>query len=323
MTETILVTGGAGYVGSHACKALARAGFQPVTFDDLSRGHEAAVRWGPLEQGSLLDGVRLRAVLEHWRPAAVMHFAALAYVGESVTDPGTYWRVNLGGSLSLVEAMRDTGVGAIVFSSTCATFGLPERLPIAADAPQRPINPYGATKLAVERVLADFETAHGLRSVALRYFNAAGADPEGEIGEDHDPETHLIPLAIAAALGTGPALTVNGDDWPTPDGTCVRDYIHVGDLANAHVLALRHLLAGGGSARVNLGTGRGTSIREILSAIERVTGRPVPHSIGARRPGDPPELVADPSAAAALLGWQPVLSDRIVETAVAWAQRRQ
>ncbi|MDX2101924.1 MAG: UDP-glucose 4-epimerase GalE [Alphaproteobacteria bacterium] len=321
MSETILVTGGAGYVGSHAAKALAAAGFLPVTLDDLSRGHRDAVRWGPLETVSLLDTSAVTEVLARHRPAAVMHFAALAYVGESVVDPAPYWRVNVGGSLSLLEAMRATGVSALVFSSTCATFGLPEQLPIAADAPQRPINPYGATKLAVERMLADCEVAYGIRSVALRYFNAAGADPEGEIGEDHDPETHLIPLAIASALGTGPQLTINGDDWPTPDGTCVRDYIHVTDLADAHVRALRHLLAGGASARVNLGTGQGTSIREILSAVEQATGRPVPYQMGPRRPGDPPVLVADPTAAREVLGWQPVHSAAIVPTAVAWARR--
>ena len=321
MTGVVLVTGGAGYVGSHACKALAAAGFRPVTLDDLSRGHRDAVRWGPLEEVSLLDRDRVADVVRRWQPIAAMHFAALAYVGESVSQPLDYWRVNLTGSLNLIEALVQHGTKHIVFSSTCATFGTPDSVPIKADAPQRPINPYGASKLAVERLLADAEGAHGITSVALRYFNAAGADPEGEIGERHDPETHLIPLAIMAALGTGAPLTIHGDDWPTPDGTCIRDYVHVTDLASAHVLALRHLLGGGASARVNLGTGRGTSVKEIVTAVAAATGRDVPHRFGQRRPGDPAELVADPAAATALLGWQPAFSDRIVETAVAWARR--
>jgi UDP-glucose-4-epimerase GalE len=321
MSLPVLVTGGAGYVGSHACKALALAGFLPVTLDDLSRGHGDAVRWGPLEQVSLLDSGGVADVVRRWQPIAAMHFAALAYVGESVARPVDYWRVNLTGSLNLVDALVQHGTKHIVFSSTCATFGTPDAVPIAADAPQRPINPYGASKLAVERLLADAEVAYGLTSIALRYFNAAGADPDLEIGERHDPETHLIPLAIAAALGTGPELTIHGGDWPTPDGTCIRDYVHVSDLASAHVLALRHLLGHGASARVNLGTGRGTSVREIVTAVAAATGRAVPHRFGQRRPGDPAELVADPTAATKLLRWQPVFSDRIVETAVAWARR--
>jgi UDP-arabinose 4-epimerase len=324
MSGTVLVTGGAGYVGSHAAKALARAGYRPVTLDNLSRGFAHAVRWGPLEQGDVLDRAFLDAVIKRHRPAGVLHFAALAYVGESVTDPARYYRNNVVGSLTLLEAMRDHGLSRIVFSSTCATYGVPVRLPLAEDHPQAPINPYGATKLMVERMLADLDAAHGLRSVALRYFNAAGADPDGEIGENHDPETHLIPLAIGAALGTGPQLKIFGTDYPTADGTCIRDYIHVTDLAAAHVAALRHLEAGGASAALNLGTGSGLSVREIVTEVARQVGRPVPADEVARRPGDPPELVADPTRARQLLGWTPRCSDvaSVISTAYAWAARQ-
>jgi UDP-arabinose 4-epimerase len=324
MSGTVLVTGGAGYVGSHAAKALAQAGYRPVTIDNLSRGFAHAVRWGPLEQGDVLDRAFLDAVIARHRPTGVLHFAALAYVGESVTDPARYYRNNLVGSLTVVEAMRDHGLTRIVFSSTCATYGVPLWLPLTEDHPQAPINPYGATKLAVERLLADLDAAHGLRSVALRYFNAAGADPDGEIGENHDPETHLIPLAIAAALGTGPELKIFGTDYPTADGTCIRDYIHVTDLAAAHVAALRHLEAGGASAALNLGTGAGLSVRAIVSEVARQVGRPVPATEAARRPGDPPELVADPGRARGLLGWMPRHSDvaSVISTAYAWAARQ-
>jgi UDP-arabinose 4-epimerase len=324
VNATVLVTGGAGYVGSHAAKALAAAGYRPVSVDNLSRGSAAAVRWGPLEQGDILDRGFLDAVIARHRPTAVLHFAALAYVGESVTDPGRYYRTNVVGSLTLLEAMRDHGIGRIVFSSTCATYGLPVRLPLAEDHPQAPINPYGATKLAVERMLGDFGGAHGLGSVALRYFNAAGADPEGAIGENHEPETHLIPLAIGAALGVRPSLKIFGTDYPTADGTCIRDYIHVSDLAAAHVAALRHLEAGGTSTACNLGTGAGLSVREIVAEVARVAGRPVPTETAPRRPGDPPELVADPARARALLGWTPRYSDitTVISTAYAWAARR-
>lgn len=237
--NNILVTGGAGYIGSHTCKALAQAGFTPVSYDNLVYGHRWAVRWGPLEEGDIGDRARLDAVLERYRPAAVMHFAAYAYVGESVLDPGKYYRNNVAGTLTLLEAMRDHGVGHVVFSSTCATYGEPERVPIDEDHPQRPINPYGASKQMIERMLGDFAAAHGLGWIALRYFNAAGADPNSEIGEQHDPETHLIPLALDVAASARPSITIYGDDYETPDGTCIRDYIHVSDLADAHVLALR------------------------------------------------------------------------------------
>jgi UDP-arabinose 4-epimerase len=321
--ETILVTGGAGYIGSHCCKALAAAGYAPVVLDNLVYGHATAVQWGPLERGDLADRAWLDAMFAQYRPAAVIHFAAYAYVGESVTDPGKYYRNNVSAALELIEATVRHGVQSLVFSSTCATYGIPARVPIGEGDPQTPINPYGRSKLMVEAILEDFDRAHGLRSVALRYFNAAGADPDGELGESHDPETHLIPLALDAAAGSGPALTINGDDYATADGTCVRDYVHVTDLAEAHVLALAHLLGGGGSERINLGTGQGASIREVMAAIERVTGQMVPHNFGSRREGDPPVLVAEPARALALLGWQPQHSalESIVATAWAWHRR--
>lgn len=319
-SKPILVTGGAGYIGSHACKALAAEGFLPIVIDNLCYGHREAVRWGPFEQGDIADRSWLDDVFERHRPLAVMHFAAFAYVGESVSNPGKYYRNNVVGTLTMLEAMRDHGVNTLVFSSTCATYGVPETVPIAESAPQAPINPYGMSKLMVEAMLSDFDRAHGLKSIALRYFNAAGADPECEIGERHDPETHLIPLALEAAAGKGAPLTVFGEDYPTADGTCIRDYIHVTDLAEAHVAALRALLAGAQSRAYNLGTGMGYSVRQVLETIEKVTGRPVPHDVGPRRPGDPAELVADPSAAGRDLGWSPRKSDldSIVGTAWAW-----
>jgi len=320
---TILVTGGAGYIGSHACKALAAAGFLPVVLDNLSYGHQDAVRWGPFERGDIADRPRLDEVLAKHKPVAVMHFAAFAYVGESVTDPGKYYRNNTAGTLTLLEAMRDHGINAMVFSSTCATYGTPDKVRIVESEAQTPINPYGMSKLMVEAMLRDFGTAHGLKSIALRYFNAAGADPDGEIGERHDPETHLIPLALDAVTGNGRPLTVFGEDYPTADGTCIRDYIHVTDLAEAHVAALRALLGGADSNAYNLGTGNGFSVRQVMDAVESATGRAVPHSVGPRRPGDPAALVADPSAANRDLGWQPRLSDldSIVATAWAWHQK--
>lgn len=320
---TILVTGGAGYIGSHACKALAAAGYRPVALDNLVYGHKRAVQWGPLELGDILDRPWLDAMLERYRPSAVMHFAAYAYVGESVTDPGKYYRNNVTGTLTLLEAMRDHGVAHIVFSSTCATYGIPDTVPIVETTAQRPINPYGATKLMVERILADFDAAHAMRWIALRYFNAAGADPDNLIGEAHDPETHLIPLALDAATGRGPALTVFGDDYDTRDGTCMRDYIHVSDLAQAHVLALAALERGVPSQPVNLGNGAGFTVKEVISAVERVTGLTVPHTIGPRRAGDPPSLISDAQRARTLLGWQPDYGDldRIITTAWAWHQR--
>jgi UDP-glucose-4-epimerase GalE len=314
----ILVTGGAGYVGSHACKALADAGYTPVVYDNLGRGHRELVRWGPLEVGDLADRARLDAVFARHRPEAVMHFAAFAYVGESVQDPALYYRNNVGGTLELVEATRRAGVGALVFSSTCSTYGVPERMPIDEDTPQRPINPYGATKLVIERMLADYGTAYGLRSASLRYFNAAGCDPDGETGELHDPETHIIPRVLMAATAEIAHVEVFGTDYPTPDGTCLRDYVHVADLAQGHVQALDYLKHGGATTAVNLGTGRGFSVREVIAAAEQVTGRRIPVREAPRRPGDPPVLVADPARARALLGFAPRYTELAPIVATAW-----
>ena len=323
MTTNVLVTGGAGFVGSHACKALSRHGFTPITFDNLGHGHEDSVRWGPLERGDILDRARLDEVIAAHRPAAIMHFAAFIAVGESVADPGKYYRNNVGGSLNLMEAARDHGIGAFVFSSTAAVYGIPATVPIPESAAKQPINPYGESKWMVECMLRDFGAAHGLKSTALRYFNAAGADPDGETGERHDPETHLIPLALDAAVGTGQPLTVFGEDYETADGTCIRDYIHVADLAEAHVAALQAMLGGAESNAYNLGTGTGFTVRQVIEAVEQVTGRTVPHNIGRRRAGDPAALVADPSAANRDLSWRPTMSDlqSIVASAWAWHQK--
>lgn len=322
-SRRVLVTGGAGYIGSHACKALSKAGYLPVTFDSLVYGHEWAVKWGPLERGDILDRARVDDLMAQYRPIAIMHFAAFAYVGESVSDPGKYYRNNVAGSLNLLESARDHGVDKFIFSSTCATYGVPDRLPITEDTPQRPINPYGASKLMVERMLADFDAAHGLRSIALRYFNAAGADPDGEIGEWHEPETHLVPLVLDAASGRRPGVTVFGADYDTPDGTCIRDYIHVTDLANAHVQALGALEMGSQSTVYNLGNGEGFSVLDVVHAVERVTGLTVPASRGDRRVGDPAALVSDAALARDELGWQPQITsiDDIVRTAWAWHQK--
>ena len=324
MTETVLVTGGAGYVGSHACKALARAGFLPVAYDNLSRGFAHAVKWGPLERGDLLDPEQLAAVFAKHRPEAVIHFAAFAYVAESVADPAAYYRNNVVGTLTLLDAMRAAGVGRLVFSSSCATYGAAEQSPVTEDTPQRPVSPYGATKLMCERLLADYRAAYSLKSIALRYFNAGGADPDGEIGEDHDPETHLIPLAIDVAAGRRARFTILGDDYDTPDGTCVRDFVHVSDLADAHVTALGALRAGEARPAYNLGGGAGVSVLEVVKAVERVVGRPVAIEIGPRRPGDPPALVADASLAARELGWRPVRSglETMIRDAWVWRERR-
>ena len=318
----VLVTGGAGYIGSHACKALAQAGYTPISYDNLVYGHRWAARWGPLEVADIGDRTQLDAVIAHYRPSAVMHFAAYAYVGESVLDPGKYYRNNVAGTLTLLEAMRDHGIDKLIFSSTCSTYGVPDAVPIREEHPQRPINPYGASKLMIERMLQDFDTAHGLRSISLRYFNAAGADPDGEIGEAHDPETHLIPLVLDAAVGVRPAITVFGDDYDTPDGTCIRDYIHVTDLAFAHVLALRALEAGGSTTAFNLGNGQGFSVREVIATTEAVTGLKVPVAIGPRRSGDPARLVGDASAAIEQLGWMPEFGklEEILMTAWKWTQ---
>ncbi|MGG7564760.1 UDP-glucose 4-epimerase GalE [Rhodovulum sp. DZ06] len=318
----ILVTGGAGYIGSHACKMLRAAGHEPIAFDNLRTGWKAAVKFGPLIEGDLLDRDTLAAAFKEAQPEAVMHFAALSNVGESVKDPELYWRNNVTGSLNLLSAMRDAGVGKIVFSSTAATYGEPDQDPITETAPQKPINPYGASKLAVEAMLDDFEAAHGLKSIAFRYFNVAGADPEAEIGEDHRPETHLVPLVLDAAAGDRENITIFGDDYATPDGTCIRDYVHVCDLIDAHILGLDHLMQGGGSLRLNLGTGHGFSVREVIDAVDEALQMKVPRKMGTRRGGDPARLVCDGSRAKAALGWAPKRS--VMETMVtdAWRWRQ-
>ncbi|MDE1149673.1 MAG: UDP-glucose 4-epimerase GalE [Azospirillaceae bacterium] len=304
-TPTVLVVGGAGFVGSHACKALGAAGFTPVVYDDLSNGVRDAVRWGPFEQGGLADEDRLTAVLRQYRPAAVLHFAAFIEAGQSVREPGRFYANNVAGTLALLRAMATVDLARIVFSSTAAVYGNPQIVPIPERHPLAPVNPYGRSKLMVEEILADLSAAQSLRFAVLRYFNAAGADPEGELRENHKPETHLIPLALQAAFGQRPELTLFGTDYDTPDGTCIRDYVHVADLASAHVLALKRLLAGGDNLIANLGTGRGHSVREVIDTVATVTGRPVPVRQAGRRPGDPAILVADASYARRELAWAP------------------
>ena len=289
----ILITGGAGYVGSHCSKALAAAGHEGVVFDNLLFGHREFVRWGPLIEGDIRDASALDAVFSAYRFDAVVHFAALAYVGESVTAPGRYYDVNVNGTRTLLDAVVRAGVRSIIFSSSCAIYGEPERMPITEQTVPNPINPYGFSKLVCEHMMDDFDLAHGLKSARLRYFNAAGADRTAEIGEDHDPETHLIPLVLDAASGKRPNVTVYGTDYPTPDGTAVRDYIHVDDLARAHVLALQHLLKKGDTVAVNLGTGHGASVRQVIDTARRITGREIVVCDASRRAGDPPVLVAD------------------------------
>jgi UDP-arabinose 4-epimerase len=318
MTLPVLVTGGAGYVGSHCCKALARAGFMPVVYDNLTTGHSWAVKWGPLEEGDVLDRARLDVVIAKHKPVAALHFAALSQVGESMTAPARYWRVNVAGSLTLLEALQAADIRNFVFSSTAAIFGVPDRVPIVEDQMHAPINPYGQSKLAVERIITDFSAAYGLRATALRYFNAAGADADAEIGEDHSPESHLIPLVLDAAAGRRPDIAVFGEDYATPDGTCLRDYIHVADLADAHVLALKRLIGGGETRFFNLGNGNGFSVREVIAAAQSVTGRDFAVRRAERRPGDPPSLVADAAQAKAVLGWKPQRAALDVQITDAW-----
>ena len=325
MKGNILVTGGAGYIGSHTCKALKQAGYQPITFDNMVYGHEWAVKWGPLVKGDILDGDTLDAVFKQYAPLAVLHFAAFAYVGESVSDPEKYYRNNVMGTLSLLSAMRRAGCKNIVFSSTCATYGVPNELPLREDHPQKPINPYGWTKLMMEQTLSDFDTAYGVRYAALRYFNAAGADPDCEIGEEHDPETHLIPLVIAATQGKRGNVEIYGTDYDTPDGTCIRDYIHVTDLAVAHIQALEYLQDKDESLVVNLGTGNGQTVRQVIRAVEKVSGKVTPVKEGPRRPGDPPGLYAYADKAYKSLGWKPRYGDieTIVDTAWKWHEKKK
>ena len=316
----ILVLGGAGYIGSHAARALRRSGYEVMLYDNLSTGFRRLAQGFELVEGDIADEARLRPVLA--RVDAVMHFAAHAYVGESVENPRKYFQNNVVGALSLLNSALDAGIRRFVFSSTCAVYGIPGQIPIAEQTPREPVNPYGASKLFFENALEAYSRAYGLRSVKLRYFNAAGADESGEIGEIHEPETHLIPLALAASTENGPELQVYGADYPTADGTCLRDYIHVNDLADAHVRALQYLEKGGDSLAINLGTGRGHSVLEVIQAVESTTGRPVRRKIGSRRPGDPPVLVADPAKAQRVLGWTAKrnLGD-IVSSAWTWMQK--
>lgn len=320
----ILVTGGAGYIGSHTVKALKQSGFQPVIFDNFSTGHRSFVKDTPCVEGDLCRPEDLKDAFSRYAIDGVLHFAGKALVGESTTDPGAYYRTNVTGGLNLLGAMKDHGVKFLIFSSTCATYGIPVRTPIDESHPQNPINPYGESKLSFERALRWFDEAHGLQYMALRYFNAAGADADGEFGEDHTPETHLIPLIMAAAAGLRPDVQIFGTDYPTPDGTCVRDYIHVTDLAAAHVAALQSLIAGAAQSQaINLGTGRGYSVREVIAAVRQVTEREFVVRETAPRAGDPPVLVAAVQRAKEVLGWVAKESDlpNIARTAWEWARK--
>ncbi|MFY0308341.1 UDP-glucose 4-epimerase GalE [Leisingera sp. D0M16] len=314
----ILVTGGAGYIGSHACKALKAAGYTPVTYDNLVTGWQDAVKFGPFEKGDLNDRARLDEVFAKYQPAAVMHFAALSQVGEAMSEPGRYWANNTGGSLNLVEAAVAAGCLDFVFSSTCATYGEHDNVVLDENTPQLPLNAYGASKRAVEDILKDFGAARGLRSVIFRYFNVAGADPEAEVGEFHRPETHLVPLVLDAVAGKRDALTIFGTDYDTPDGTCIRDYVHVCDLVDAHVLGLKWLEDGNGSQVFNLGTGSGFSVREVMDKAEAVTGQKVPCNTGPRRAGDCTKLVSGSTRAVTELGWEPRRSTLEVMISDAW-----
>jgi len=320
MSRTVFVTGGAGYVGSHCCRAFAQAGWRVVVFDNLSRGWRDFVRWGDLIVGDLVDADAVAAALKQVKPDLVAHFAALAYVGESVADPGVYYVNNVGGTLNLLNGMRAAGVDKMLFSSTCATYGVPTQIPIVETHPQHPINPYGRSKLMVEQILADYSAAYGMAHVALRYFNAAGADASGEIGERHQPESHVIPLAIQAAMNGDDSFQIFGDDFDTRDGTAVRDYVHVSDLADAHLRALDYLQAGGASDAFNLGTGLGTTVAEIAAAVERCGGKSLIRVVVGRREGDPPVLVAAAEKARSVLGWTPKCSgiDNIIRTSWRW-----
>jgi UDP-arabinose 4-epimerase len=317
----VLVSGGAGYIGSHACKALAVRGYVPVTYDNLSRGNRWAVKWGPFEISDIADTARVRDVLDRHTPVAVMHFAAYAYVGESVEQPLIYYENNISGSVSFFRAIAERERIPVVFSSTCATYGVPDTTPISEDHPRRPTNPYGYSKLVVERMLADLERACGLRSISLRYFNAAGADPDGEIGEAHEPEPHLIPRVLAAARD-GKSVSVYGNHYETPDGTCIRDYVHVTDIADAHIRALDYLLEGGSSCALNLANARGHSVLEVIETGERVTGKAIDVKMAARRPGDPPILIGSSERARNVLGWEPKRSALETQMADAWRWMR-
>jgi len=322
---SVLVTGGAGYIGSHTCKALAAAGYHPVSLDNLTLGHRWAVQWGPLVEADLLDADAVQRALREHHIEAVIHFAASAYVGDSMRDPAAYYRNNVLTTLALLDAMRSAGVKDIIFSSSCSVYGNPSQVPIDETHPTGPLSPYGQSKLDGENALRWYGQAYEMRWMALRYFNAAGADAEGQTGEDHSPETRLVPRAVMAAMGSEPALDIYGTDYPTPDGTAIRDYIHVSDLARAHVSAISALNSGIASQVLNLGTGRGYSVREVLTAVGKAVGRAVPHTIAPRRAGDPAEVVADARRAAAVLGWSARESalETIVDTAASWHSKHR
>lgn len=321
--RSVLVTGGAGYIGSHTCKALAEAGYRPVTLDSMVSGHDWAVKWGPLERGDIADTESVYHALRHYRPAAVVHFAAHIAAGESMMDPGKYYRNNIAGTLSLLEAMRQACVSRIVYSSTAAVYGLPESVPITEDHPLRPINPYGRSKLMVENILRDYVAAYGFHAVILRYFNAAGADYVSGIGESHDPETHLIPRVLSVALNQSDSVAIYGIDYPTPDGTCIRDYVHVADLADAHVHALKWLTGQNQFGAFNLGGGLGHSVRQVIDTVQKVTRRNIPTEIAPRRDGDPPVLLSDIRRASLELGWRPRRSELETQVRDAWEWHRQ
>ncbi|MGD2186696.1 MAG: UDP-glucose 4-epimerase GalE [Desulfobacterales bacterium] len=319
----ILVTGGAGYIGSHCCKELSKKGFHPITIDNLVYGHKNFVRWGEFFQGDVGDPAQLKECLSQHKIDAVMHFAAYAYVGESVEDPIKYYENNLRNTIQLLHAVLENDIKYVVFSSTCSTYGNPRKIPIDEDHPLNPINPYGKTKRMIEEILEDYQAAYGLKYISLRYFNAAGADPDAEVGEDHDPETHLIPLVLDAAAGKREVIKVFGTDYETPDGTCIRDYIHVSDLAQAHILALQQLMGGGDSSVYNLGNGQGFSVLEIIERARKITGKNITIENSDRRAGDPPVLIASNEKATKELGWKPQYADidDIISTAWRWHQK--
>jgi UDP-glucose-4-epimerase GalE len=318
--KPILVVGGAGYIGSYMCKYLSLSGYTPIVLDNLVYGHRQAVKWGPFFQGNMEDSCLLDKIFTEFDIIAVMHFAAYAYVGESVVDPGKYYQNNVAATISLLQAMVKNKINNFIFSSTCATYGVPETTPITEQAPQQPINPYGYTKVMVEQILADFKNAHGLESISLRYFNAAGADPDGEVGEDHKPETHLIPLVLQTALGQRKQIEIFGDDYQTRDGSCIRDYIHITDLAQAHLLAVESLLHGESGDNFNLGNGEGYSVKEIVKLAREITGQKIPAKIVDKRPGDPAVLIGSSQKAKEILGWKPEFPEIevILETAWQW-----
>ena len=318
--KNILVVGGAGYIGSYMAKYLSMNGYMPVVLDNLVRGHPHGAKYGPFFKASMNDSTLLHKIFSDYPISAVMHFAAFSYVGESVEEPARYYQNNVANTIALLEAMVEMNIGNFIFSSSSAIYGEPIEIPITEDHPREPINPYGRTKLMVEQILDDFRTAYGLESVCLRYFNAAGADPDGDLGEDHNPETHLIPLVLKTALGQRPHIDVFGNDYPTPDGTCIRDYIHIEDLAQAHLLALERLLAGLPGGQYNLGNGEGHSVKQVIDIARHVTGKEIPARIVARRPGDPAVLISSSQKAIRDLGWKPQFPDleAIAETAWAW-----